>query len=170
LERVHSHFRSKISLSRGRFAHSHPSDKLTSKTSRPGNFRSPYKVRLYFMRRPERLCRSSHRIKGLLTPRVTPRRIKSKLAFKLLEANNAVSCYTSFDMLPPILHIPPHLSIFSSTFVDLIKSNSLATVPTSQHMKLLLVNDAQTQNIKSSSQPSVGFAAALLTLAITSRP
>ena len=71
---MHSHFHSKTGLSRGRFAQSHPSQKLTTKTSRDRNFQSPYK--LYFMRRPERLCRPSHCIKGLLTPRVTPRRIK----------------------------------------------------------------------------------------------
>lgn len=38
LEQERSHFRSKNGLSRGRFAHSHPSQKLTTETSRGRNF------------------------------------------------------------------------------------------------------------------------------------
>jgi len=75
-----------------------------------------------------------------------------------------------FNMLPPVLHISPRLSLFSLASVAFIKIKPLATVPTSQRMKFLVVNDTQTQKIKYASQSCMGpVAASLLTLALVSR-
>jgi hypothetical protein len=64
-------------------------------------------------------------------------------------------------MLPAILHTSFLVyPFFSLTFVNLINPNSLATVPTSQRLELLLINNTQTQKMKSVSQSCMGSVAA----------